>query len=65
MRAGKHNFEKPIPFGAIIAVLLVRMIFVLRSRFGQQAGRQKREVTESPNLGLYSGCKQQRKKGRT
>ena len=48
MRAGKHNFEKPILFGAIIALLLVRMVFALRSRFGQPAGRQKREVTATP-----------------
>ncbi|WP_395826076.1 sulfite oxidase heme-binding subunit YedZ [Collimonas sp.] len=49
MRAGKHNFEKPILFGAIIAALLLaRVVFALRSRCGQQATPQKREVTPTP-----------------
>ncbi len=47
MHAGKHNFEKPILVGAIIDVLLVWVVFLLRSRFGQPAGRQKREATEN------------------
>lgn len=39
MRAGKHNFEKPILFGTIVAaLLLVRVVFALRSRIGQRAG---------------------------
>ncbi|GAC1322164.1 MAG: hypothetical protein NVS3B11_23610 [Collimonas sp.] len=42
MRAGKHNFEKPILFGTIVgALLLVRVYFALRSRIGQRVGVQK------------------------
>ncbi|SFA94555.1 sulfoxide reductase heme-binding subunit YedZ [Collimonas sp. OK607] len=42
MRAGKHNFEKPILFGTIVAaLLLVRVVFALRSRIGQRAGVQE------------------------
>ncbi|AMO98303.1 ferric reductase like transmembrane component family protein [Collimonas arenae] len=49
MRAGKHNFEKPILFGAIVAaLLLVRVYFALRNRAGQRAALQKRQVTPSP-----------------
>lgn len=48
MRAGKHNFEKPILFGSIIAaLLLVRVVFALRNRAGQRATLQKRQVTPS------------------
>lgn len=46
MRAGKHNFEKPILFGTIVAaLLLVRVHFALRSRIGQRAAIQERQVT--------------------
>ena len=49
MRAGKHNFEKPILFGAIVAaLLLVRVYFALRNRAGQRAALQKRQVTPTP-----------------
>ena len=53
MRAGKHNFEKPILFGTIVsALLLVRVFFALRSRIGQRAavaGTQKRQVRPTPS----------------
>ncbi|AMO93383.1 ferric reductase like transmembrane component family protein [Collimonas fungivorans] len=40
MRAGKHNFEKPIVFGAIVALLLlVRVYFALRSRSNRSGQR--------------------------
>ncbi|AEK60279.1 sulfite oxidase heme-binding subunit YedZ [Collimonas fungivorans] len=49
MRAGKHNFEKPIVFGTIVALLLlVRVYFALRSRSSQQTSAQKRQVTPTP-----------------
>ena len=49
MRAGKHNFEKPIVFGTIVALLLlVRVYFALRSRSSQQTSAQKRQVTPNP-----------------
>jgi sulfoxide reductase heme-binding subunit YedZ len=53
MRAGKHNFEKPILFGAIVGVLLlVRVWFAWRNR-GDGAARsraavQKRQVAPTP-----------------
>ncbi|MDB5766420.1 MAG: putative rane protein [Collimonas fungivorans] len=49
MRAGKHNFEKPIVFGTIVALLLlVRVYFALRSRSSQRTSAQKRQVTPTP-----------------
>lgn len=40
MRAGKHNFEKPIVFGTIVALLLlVRVYFALRSRSNRSGQR--------------------------
>lgn len=51
MRAGKHNFEKPILFGAIVAaLLLVRVYFAWRSRSAVKspAAVQKRQVTPTP-----------------
>jgi len=53
MRAGKHNFEKPILFGSLVAaLLLVRVYFAWRNR-GDGAARsraavQKRQVTPTP-----------------
>ncbi|AIY39595.1 Membrane protein YedZ [Collimonas arenae] len=50
MRAGKHNFEKPILFGTIVAaLLLIRVYFAWRNR-GDGAAKsrtavQKRQVT--------------------
>ncbi|SFC04010.1 sulfoxide reductase heme-binding subunit YedZ [Collimonas sp. OK412] len=50
MRAGKHNFEKPIVFGTIVAaLLLVRVYFALRNRSSQRAALQKRQVTPTPS----------------
>lgn len=49
MRAGKHNFEKPILFGSIVvALLLVRVYFALRNRLDQRSALQKRQVTPTP-----------------
>jgi methionine sulfoxide reductase heme-binding subunit len=53
MRAGKHNFEKPILFGAIVAaLLLVRVYFAWRNRSDNAAKSrvlgQKRQVTPTP-----------------
>lgn len=53
MRAGKHNFEKPILFGTIVAaLLLVRVYFAWRNRAagsaGSRAAVQKRQVTPTP-----------------
>lgn len=53
MRAGKHNFEKPILFGSIVAaLLLVRVYFAWRSRAGaakSPVAVQKRQVTPTPS----------------
>ena len=49
MRAGKHNFEKPILFGTIVAgLLLVRVYFSWRNRSAGAAATQKRQVTPMP-----------------
>jgi len=53
MRAGKHNFEKPILFGAIVAaLLLMRVYFAWRNRAAGVASSrtrvQKRQVTPTP-----------------
>ena len=53
MRAGKHNFEKPILFGTIVvALLLVRVYFAWRNRRAgvsqARAKVQKRQVTPTP-----------------
>jgi sulfoxide reductase heme-binding subunit YedZ len=53
MRAGKHNFEKPILFGTIVAaLLLVRVWFAWRNRSDgaakSRASVQKRQVTPTP-----------------
>jgi len=53
MRAGKHNFEKPILFGTIVAaLLLVRVWFAWRNRSDGaaklRAAVQKRQVTPTP-----------------
>ena len=53
MRAGKHNFEKPILFGTIVAaLLLVRVWFAWRNRSDgaakSRAAVQKRQVTPTP-----------------
>ncbi|WP_211452264.1 sulfite oxidase heme-binding subunit YedZ [Collimonas antrihumi] len=53
MRAGKHNFEKPILFGTIVgALLLVRVWYAWRNRGGgaarSPAAVQKRQVTPTP-----------------
>lgn len=53
MRAGKHNFEKPILFGTIVAaLLLVRIYFAWRNRGAgvakSRAAVQKRQVTPTP-----------------
>lgn len=53
MRAGKHNFEKPILFGTIVgALLLVRIWFAWRNRSDgaarSRAAVQKRQVTPTP-----------------
>ncbi|HWX03239.1 protein-methionine-sulfoxide reductase heme-binding subunit MsrQ [Collimonas sp.] len=49
MRAGKHNFEKPILFGTIVAgLLLVRVYFSWRNRSAGAAATQKRQVTPTP-----------------
>ncbi|WP_211460587.1 protein-methionine-sulfoxide reductase heme-binding subunit MsrQ [Collimonas silvisoli] len=53
MRAGKHNFEKPILFGAIVAALLLVRVWFAWCNRGDGAAKsraavQKRQVTPTP-----------------
>lgn len=48
MKAGKHDFEQPILFGTIVAVLLAMRVY-WRAKREQQARLQKRQVSPTPN----------------
>jgi sulfoxide reductase heme-binding subunit YedZ len=52
MKAGKHDFEQPILFGLIVAVLLAMRLYWRARREQQarlQARHQKRQVSPTPN----------------